>query len=95
MSIIRYSINNPLMINLMLAVIVVVGVMSWMAMPQELFPVVQKDKVQVTTQYEGASPEEVEQQVTVPLEDEFGCQVHKANLMLWSFYAILVRSFYK
>ncbi|GAB6040449.1 efflux RND transporter permease subunit [Endothiovibrio diazotrophicus] len=70
MHLIRFSIDNPLVTNLMLAVIVIAGVLSWYAMPQEMFPVVELDKVRITTLFEGASPEEVERQVTAPIEEE-------------------------
>lgn len=68
---IRYAIDHPLIINLLLAVVLIIGVTSWLAMPQEMFPVVEKDMVRIDTVFEGASPEEVEQQVTLPIEDAF------------------------
>ena len=71
MGIIRFSIRNPLIINLLLVLILITGVLSWYAMPQEMFPVVELDMARVTTVFEGASPEEVEQQVTIPIEEEF------------------------
>ena len=71
MGLIRFSIGNPLIVNLLLALVVVMGVLSWRAMPQEMFPVVELDMARVTTVFEGASPEEVEEQVTIPLEEEF------------------------
>ncbi len=71
MSVISYSIRNPLIINLSLAVVVVMGILSWYALPQEMFPLVELDKVRITTVFEGAPPEEVERQVTLPIEDEF------------------------
>lgn len=71
MFLIRFAIRNPLIANLLLALIVIAGVLSWHAMPQEMFPVVELDKVRVTTIFEGASPEEVERQVTLPIEEEF------------------------
>ena len=67
---IGFSIRNPLMVNLLLAVVVVVGVMSWYAMPQEMFPVVDLDMVRISTEFEGAPPEEVERQVTISIEEE-------------------------
>ena len=69
MHLIRFSIDNPLITNLLLVVIVMAGVLSWYAMPQEMFPLVELDKVRVTTVFEGASPEEVERQVTLPIEE--------------------------
>ncbi len=71
MGIIRFSIRNPLIINLLLVLILITGVLSWYAMPQEMFPVVELDMARVTTVFEGASPEEVEQQITIPIEEAF------------------------
>jgi multidrug efflux pump subunit AcrB len=58
------------MINLLLVIVLLAGVLSWYAMPQEMFPVVEMDKVSIRTIFEGASPEEVERQVTLPIEQE-------------------------
>jgi len=71
MALIRFSINNPLITNLMLVIVVILGVLSWRAMPQEMFPTIELDAVSVSVEFEGASPEEVERQVTIPLEEEF------------------------
>lgn len=70
MGIINFSIKNPLVVNLFLILIVVLGVISWRSMPQEMFPVVEIDKVRISTEFEGAPPEEVESQVTIPIEEE-------------------------
>ena len=66
---IDYSIKNPLVVNLFLLLIVVIGIISWHSMPEEMFPVVEKDAIKIITNYDGASPEEVEKQVTIPIED--------------------------
>ncbi len=71
MPLIRFSINNPLIVNLLLVLIALSGVFAWQAMPQEMFPMVEQDKVRISTLFEGASPEEVERQVTLPIEQEF------------------------
>ena len=70
MGIINFSIKNPLVVNLFLVLIIVMGIISWRSMPQEMFPVVEIDKVRITTEFEGAPPEEVESQVTVTIEEE-------------------------
>jgi len=70
MGIINFSIRNPLVVNLFLVLIIVLGVLSWRSMPQEMFPVVEIDKVRISTVFEGAPPEEVESQVTIPIEEE-------------------------
>ena len=66
---IDFSIKNPLIVNLFLLLVVVVGILSWKSMPEEMFPVVEKDAIKIITTYKGASPEEVEKQVTIPIED--------------------------
>ncbi len=70
MKLVSYAIDNPLVTNMLLVLVMVIGVASWYAMPQEMFPVVELDKVRVTTVFEGASPEEIERQVTLPIEEE-------------------------
>ncbi len=71
MRLVRFSIDNPLITNLLLVLVMLLGVLSWYAMPQEMFPVVELDMARVNTVFEGASPEEVEQQVTLAIEDAF------------------------
>ena len=66
---IDFSIRNPLIVNLFLALVALAGIQAWNGMPQEMFPTVEQDKVRVTTIFEGASPEEVERQVTLPIEE--------------------------
>jgi len=71
MFLIRFSINNPLITNLMLLLVLIAGVLAWHAMPQEMFPTIELDKARITTIFKGASPEEVERQITIPIEEEF------------------------
>ncbi len=71
MALIRFSINNPLIVNLSLLIVVILGVLSWNAMPQEMFPSVELDAVSISVRFDGASPEEVERQIIIPLEEQF------------------------
>ena len=66
---IAWAVRNALVTNIMLLLLVVVGVISWYSMPQEMFPVTDTDVVQISTRYEGAPPVEVERQITVPIEE--------------------------
>lgn len=70
MGIVQFSIRNSLIVNLFLLVIVVVGVSSWLSMPQEMFPNVDLDRIRISTEYEGAPPEEIEKQITILIEEE-------------------------
>ena len=71
MSLINFSLKNPLLVNLSLVIILIMGILAWRSLPQEIFPVVDLDMISITTEFEGASPAEVEQQVTLPIEEEF------------------------
>ncbi len=70
MGVIRFSIAQPLLVNLMLVLILIGGVLAWNAMPQEMFPTVDLDKVNISTVFEGAPPVEVERQITILIEEE-------------------------
>ena len=67
---IEYCIKNPIVTNFLLLSIVVIGILSWRAMPQEMFPVIESDRISIDTEYEGAPPVEVERQLTILIEDE-------------------------
>jgi len=71
MPFIRFSIDNPLIVNLILILVLIIGISAWHSMPQEIFPLIELDIVSIWTEFEGASPEEVEQQITLPIEEEF------------------------
>ena len=71
MGLIRFSINNPLITNLSLVIVIILGVLSWNSMPQEMFPSLELDAVSIAIKFEGASPEEVERQVIIPVEEQF------------------------
>ena len=66
---IRFSLENPLLVNLILVLTLVLGVLAWRSMPQEVFPVFERDVLEVRATFEGASPEEVERQITIPIEE--------------------------
>jgi len=71
MFLVRFAIANSLITNLFLLLVIIIGVMSWQSMPEELFPEIETDKISIRTLYEGASPEEVERQVTLLIEEGF------------------------
>lgn len=70
MHIAEFSVKNPVLVNLLMLAILVVGVMSAMKLPLELFPSIKLELVSVTTVFPGASAEDVEKLVTIPIEDE-------------------------
>ena len=81
MPLIRFSVDNPLITNLMLLLVLVAGITSWFSMPQEMFPMIELDRVIIATEFKGAAPAEVERQVTLPIEEEFESEADIDTLM--------------
>ncbi|MBU0677437.1 MAG: efflux RND transporter permease subunit [Verrucomicrobia bacterium] len=70
MNIAEFSVKNSILSNMLTVVVLVVGLIMTVRMQREVFPVVDLDLVVISTRYQNASPEEVEDLITVPLEDE-------------------------
>ena len=64
------SIRQPVFMTMILTAGIVLGSVAFFRMPINLFPEVEFPVVLVTTIYPGASPDEVEEQVTSILEEE-------------------------
>src|SRR5216684_2297419 len=69
--VIEWSLNNPLVVILLAAALAAIGVYSFMNVNIEAYPDPAPAIVEVVTQFPGASAEEVERQVTIPLEVTF------------------------
>ena len=67
--VIEYFLSKSLLLNLLTALIILVGGFKAFTMNREAFPNINFDIVTVTTIYPGASPSEVEKLVTKPIED--------------------------
>jgi len=67
-SLVRFSVNHPVTITMFVGIAVVMGILSLSRMGQDLMPDISFPTVTVVTRYEGASPEEVEKLVTMPVE---------------------------
>ena len=63
------SIRQPVFITMLVLAVIVVGFISYRRMGLDLFPDVSLPVVVVETAYPGASPRDVEQTVTRPIED--------------------------
>src|SRR5476649_1787038 len=65
---IKYALNNRFIILALAVLLLVWGAISFHSLPVEAYPDVANNYVQVITQWPGRAAEEVEQQVTIPLE---------------------------
>ncbi|HEY4361118.1 MAG TPA: efflux RND transporter permease subunit [Bryobacteraceae bacterium] len=67
----RFSIRNPYFVVVICLVLVLIGVNSLLRMPVDLFPPINLPEVVVATFYSGMPPQDVETDITNPLERFF------------------------
>jgi HAE1 family hydrophobic/amphiphilic exporter-1 len=67
----RFSIRNPYFIIVVCLALAVIGITSVARMPVDLFPVINLPEVVVATFYSGMPPEDIETDITNPLERFF------------------------
>lgn len=70
MAFFRFFVKQPVFVNLLFILALVAGVLTYFELPVELNPDVSFETAAVVTVWQGASPEEVEDLVTIPIEDE-------------------------
>ncbi|RBP63096.1 HAE1 family hydrophobic/amphiphilic exporter-1 [Brevibacterium sanguinis] len=68
----RLSLQNRALIALISVVAVIFGVIGAGALKQELFPSLENPEATISANYEGATPQAVEREVTIPLEGAIG-----------------------
>ncbi|CAN0603023.1 unnamed protein product, partial [Ectocarpus sp. 12 AP-2014] len=64
-----WSIDNPSVIYVMIAIFLWLGFSAYMAMPREDFPEIIETKIYISTPYPGNTAEDIEKLITDPLED--------------------------
>jgi len=65
----QFAINRPATIIILIAALIIIGVMNVTQMPTDLLPEMDLPYAAVITTYPGAGPEEVEEQVSKPIEN--------------------------
>ena len=66
-----FSIRNPYFIIVLCLAIIVLGVVAALGMPVDLFPTINLPQVVVATFYSGMPPQDIEANITAPLERFF------------------------
>jgi len=78
--IVSFSLAQPLFVALLTGLFILAGVMAFRSLPIEAFPDVTDVQVTVITLFPGHAPEEVEKQVTIPLEIELSGLPHAVRM---------------
>jgi cobalt-zinc-cadmium resistance protein CzcA len=87
-SLISYALNNRFMVLAVATLLLVWGAISFRSLPVEAYPDVANNYVQVITQWPGRAAEEVEQQVTIPIEIQMNGIPHLAHLRSASLFGL-------
>lgn len=65
----KLSINRPVMITMFISVFIVFGLLAYLSLPLNLMPDIEIPFITIQTVYPGAGPQEIESQITRPIED--------------------------
>ncbi len=88
--IVDFALNNKLIVAGIGFLLLLWGAISFHNLPVEAYPDVANNWVQVITQWPGRAAEEVEQQVTIPLEAQMNGVGHLTNLRSTSLFGLSV-----
>src|SRR5579885_1018444 len=87
-ALVDFALNNRFLIVLTTLLLLIWGAISFEALPVEAYPDVANNYVQVITQWPGRAAEEVEQQVTIPLEIVMNGIPHLEHLRSTSLFGL-------
>src|ERR1700730_17233727 len=87
-ALVDFALANRLVVLAMAIGLFVWGVISFQRLPVEAYPDVANNYVQVITQWPGISAEQVEQQVTIPLEAALNGLPHLDHLRSTSLFGL-------
>ena len=69
MDIAEVSVKRPVATWMRILIFVLLGAIAYTQLPIELLPSVNRSAIYITTQWEGVAPEDLEVQITRPVED--------------------------
>ncbi|MGA2984038.1 MAG: CusA/CzcA family heavy metal efflux RND transporter [Terriglobia bacterium] len=83
-----YALNNRFLVLAIALVLFVWGIVSFHRLPVEAYPDVADNYVEIITQWPGISAEQIEQQVTIPLETVMNGIPHVVHLRSFSLFGL-------
>jgi len=85
---INFALNNRFMVLALAVLLLLWGAISFHSLLVEAYPDVANNYVQIITQWPGRAAEEVEQQVTIPIEIQMNGMPHLAHLRSVSLFGL-------
>ncbi|MGB6403032.1 MAG: efflux RND transporter permease subunit, partial [Candidatus Sulfotelmatobacter sp.] len=83
-----FALNNRLLVLALALILFAAGIVSFERLPIEAYPDVADNYVEVITQWPGISAEQIEQQVTIPLEVVMNGIPHVVHLRSFSLFGL-------
>jgi HAE1 family hydrophobic/amphiphilic exporter-1 len=80
----QLAVRRPVLTSMIVVALVILGTFSYLTLGVDLLPGIEFPYVTVTTVYPGAGPEEVETQVTKPIEDAISTIANVKSLISFS-----------
>jgi heavy metal efflux system protein len=87
-ALVEFALNNRFMVLALTILLLVWGAISFHNLPVEAYPDVANNYVTVITQWPGRAAEEVEQQVTIPIETQLNGLPHSQHLRSVSLFGL-------
>ena len=72
MSLLRLPVDRPVTTVMIFLAVILMGIIAWTKIPQELFPAMEYPQITIVTKYEGAGPEESEKLISKLVEETAG-----------------------
>jgi len=86
--VVDFALNNRIMVLALALILFAGGIVSFKRLPIEAYPDVADNYVEIITQWPGISAEQIEQQVTVPLEVVMNGIPHVVHLRSFSLFGL-------
>jgi cobalt-zinc-cadmium resistance protein CzcA len=86
--IVDFALTNRLLVLALALILFAVGIVSFKRLPIEAYPDVADNYVEIITQWPGISAEQIEQQVTIPLEVVMNGIPHVVHLRSFSLFGL-------
>ncbi|HMD44069.1 MAG TPA: CusA/CzcA family heavy metal efflux RND transporter [Candidatus Acidoferrum sp.] len=87
-AIVDFALDNRFIVLAIAVLLLIWGAISFHQLPVEAYPDVANNYVQIITQWPGRAAEEVEQQVTIPIEIQMNGLPHLSHLRSFSLFGI-------